>query len=84
VVRLKGAGPVRLRPRRGRGVALRGGHSRRRRAGIGSALAAPALAGIPVTHRGVSTGVVIVSGHAEAGYAPVIDSPRRGRQRSSC
>jgi uroporphyrin-III C-methyltransferase/precorrin-2 dehydrogenase/sirohydrochlorin ferrochelatase len=42
--------------------------------GVSSALAAPALAGIPVTHRGVSTGVVIVSGHAEAGYAPVIDS----------
>jgi uroporphyrin-III C-methyltransferase/precorrin-2 dehydrogenase/sirohydrochlorin ferrochelatase len=42
--------------------------------GVSSAIAAPALAGIPVTHRGVSTGVVVVSGHAEAGYAPVIDS----------
>jgi uroporphyrin-III C-methyltransferase / precorrin-2 dehydrogenase / sirohydrochlorin ferrochelatase len=42
--------------------------------GVTSAVAAPALAGIPVTHRGVSTGVAIVSGHSEAGYAAVIDS----------
>jgi len=31
--------------------------------GVSSALAAPALAGIPVTHRGLSQGVTIVSGH---------------------
>ena len=31
--------------------------------GISSAIAAPAAAGIPVTHRGVSTGFVVVSGH---------------------
>ena len=42
--------------------------------GVSSAIAAPALAGIPVTHRGISTSVVVVSGHAEAGYAPVVDS----------
>jgi uroporphyrin-III C-methyltransferase/precorrin-2 dehydrogenase/sirohydrochlorin ferrochelatase len=42
--------------------------------GVSSAIAAPALAGIPVTHRGVSASLVVVSGHAEAGYAPVIDS----------
>ena len=42
--------------------------------GVSSALAAPALAGIPVTHRGISTGVVVVSGHAEAAYAPLLDS----------
>ena len=41
--------------------------------GVSSALAAPALAGIPVTHRGVSPGVMIVSGHAEASYGPVVD-----------
>lgn len=40
--------------------------------GVSSALAAPALAGIPVTHRGVSSGFVVVSGHAEAAYAPVL------------
>ena len=31
--------------------------------GITSAVAAPAAAGIPVTHRGVSTGFVVISGH---------------------
>lgn len=31
--------------------------------GISSAIAAPAAAGIPVTHRGVSTGFVVLSGH---------------------
>ena len=42
--------------------------------GVSSALAAPALAGIPVTHRGISTGVVVVSGHTESAYAPLLDS----------
>ena len=41
--------------------------------GVSSALAAPALAGIPVTHRGISTGLVVVSGHAESAYAPLLD-----------
>lgn len=31
--------------------------------GISSAIAAPAAAGIPVTHRGISTGFVVISGH---------------------
>lgn len=31
--------------------------------GVSSAIAAPALAGIPVTHRGVSQGFTVVSGH---------------------
>jgi uroporphyrin-III C-methyltransferase len=31
--------------------------------GVSAALAAPALAGIPVTHRGVSASVTVVSGH---------------------
>ena len=42
--------------------------------GVSSAIAAPALAGIPVTHRGVASGVLVVSGHAESSYAPAIDS----------
>jgi uroporphyrin-III C-methyltransferase / precorrin-2 dehydrogenase / sirohydrochlorin ferrochelatase len=41
--------------------------------GISSALAAPALAGIPVTHRGLSASFAVVSGHAESAYAPVVD-----------
>lgn len=35
--------------------------------GVSSSIAAPALAGIPVTHRGLSQGVTIVSGHVPPG-----------------
>ncbi len=41
--------------------------------GVSSALAAPALAGIPVTHRGLATGFAVISGHAEEAYAPILD-----------
>ena len=34
--------------------------------GLSSAIAAPALAGIPVTHRGVAPGFAVVSGHDDA------------------
>lgn len=40
--------------------------------GVTTAVAAPALAGIPVTHRGLSTGFVVVSGHDESAYGPVL------------
>lgn len=40
--------------------------------GVTSAIAAPALAGIPVTHRGLSTGFVVVSGHAVDAYTPIL------------
>lgn len=42
--------------------------------GISSAIAAPLLSGIPVTHRGLSAAFVVVSGHAEAAYGPVLRS----------
>jgi uroporphyrin-III C-methyltransferase / precorrin-2 dehydrogenase / sirohydrochlorin ferrochelatase len=42
--------------------------------GISSALAAPALAGIPVTHRGLASGFAVVSGHAPAAYEPILGS----------
>jgi uroporphyrin-III C-methyltransferase / precorrin-2 dehydrogenase / sirohydrochlorin ferrochelatase len=42
--------------------------------GVTSALAAPALAGIPVTHRGIASGFVVLSAHAEDAYAPVVDA----------
>ena len=35
--------------------------------GVSSALSAPLLAGVPVTHRGISHGVTVVTGHAMAG-----------------
>lgn len=42
--------------------------------GVTSAISAPGLAGIPVTHRGLATGFVVVSGHAESAYAPLLDA----------
>ncbi len=42
--------------------------------GVSSAIAAPALAGIPVTHRGLASGVLVISGHAESSYAAAVDS----------
>jgi uroporphyrin-III C-methyltransferase/precorrin-2 dehydrogenase/sirohydrochlorin ferrochelatase len=42
--------------------------------GVSSAIAAPALAGIPVTHRGLASGFVVVSGHAESAYGPVLQA----------
>jgi len=41
--------------------------------GLSSATAAPLLAGIPVTHRGVASGFAVVSGHAESAYGPILD-----------
>jgi uroporphyrin-III C-methyltransferase/precorrin-2 dehydrogenase/sirohydrochlorin ferrochelatase len=46
--------------------------------GISAALAAPALAGIPVTHRGLAAGFTVVSGHAEEAYRPVLMAVRPG------
>ena len=73
VVRLKGGDPYVL----GRGgeeaLALRA-------AGIGfevvpgltTAVTAPALAGIPMTHRGAASGFAVVSGHDESSFRPVL------------
>ncbi len=40
--------------------------------GLTNAVAAPALAGIPVTHRGTASAFVVVSGHDEQAYGPVL------------
>ncbi len=40
--------------------------------GVSNALAAPALAGIPVTHRSLASALVVVSGHAESAWRPVL------------
>lgn len=42
--------------------------------GVSSAVAAAALSGIPVTHRGLASAFVVVSGHAEDAYGPVLRS----------
>jgi uroporphyrin-III C-methyltransferase/precorrin-2 dehydrogenase/sirohydrochlorin ferrochelatase len=41
--------------------------------GISSAVAGPALAGVPVTHRGLASAFVVVSGHDEAAWRPLVD-----------
>lgn len=40
--------------------------------GVSSALAAPAAAGIPVTHRGLASGFLVVSGHDDAVFAATV------------
>ncbi len=42
--------------------------------GLTTAVTAPGLSGIPVTHRGLSSGFAVVSGHAESAYRPVLES----------
>lgn len=42
--------------------------------GVSAAIAGPALSGIPVTHRSVASAFLVVSGHAEAAFAPVLGS----------
>jgi uroporphyrin-III C-methyltransferase len=44
--------------------------------GVTSAFAAPALAGIPVTHRGLSAAVLVVSGHDEQVFSEAIGALR--------
>jgi uroporphyrin-III C-methyltransferase / precorrin-2 dehydrogenase / sirohydrochlorin ferrochelatase len=46
--------------------------------GVSAAVAAPALSGIPVTHRGLSAAFLVVSGHSEAAFAPVLGSLEPG------
>jgi uroporphyrin-III C-methyltransferase len=68
VVRLKGGDPF-VFGRGGEEVEFLRGHGVEVEVvpGVSSAIAGPALAGIPVTHRGVSQAVSIVTGHAAAG-----------------
>ena len=42
--------------------------------GVSAAIAAPALSGIPVTHRGASSAFTVVAGHAPESYLPVLDA----------
>ena len=46
--------------------------------GVTSAVAAPALAGIPVTHRGIASAFTVVAGHSADAYEPVFDAVRPG------
>jgi uroporphyrin-III C-methyltransferase/precorrin-2 dehydrogenase/sirohydrochlorin ferrochelatase len=42
--------------------------------GLTTAVAAPALAGIPVTHRGTSGGFLVINGSSEASYNAIVDA----------
>ena len=42
--------------------------------GVSSAVAGPALCGIPVTHRGLASAFLVVSGHSEAAFGPALCS----------
>jgi uroporphyrin-III C-methyltransferase len=42
--------------------------------GLTTAVAAPALAGIPVTHRGTASGFVVINGSSEDAYGPIVDA----------
>jgi uroporphyrin-III C-methyltransferase/precorrin-2 dehydrogenase/sirohydrochlorin ferrochelatase len=46
--------------------------------GVSSAIAAPALASIPVTHRGIASAFTVIAGHAAASYEPVLDAMAPG------
>ena len=47
--------------------------------GVTSAVAAPAAAGIPVTHRGAAAGFVVLTGHDDAAVARIADAVRPNR-----
>jgi uroporphyrin-III C-methyltransferase len=52
--------------------------------GVSSAIAVPAYAGIPVTHRGLSTSVTIVTGHEdETGQSSGVDWPAIAMQNGT-
>jgi uroporphyrin-III C-methyltransferase/precorrin-2 dehydrogenase/sirohydrochlorin ferrochelatase len=42
--------------------------------GVSSAIAAPELAGIPVTHRGISSAFLVVSGHDDEAFRPAVEA----------
>ncbi|HZZ83099.1 MAG TPA: uroporphyrinogen-III C-methyltransferase [Anaeromyxobacteraceae bacterium] len=46
--------------------------------GVSSALAAPALAGIPLTHRGLASGFAVLSGHSPSSWQPILASVAPG------
>jgi uroporphyrin-III C-methyltransferase/precorrin-2 dehydrogenase/sirohydrochlorin ferrochelatase len=44
--------------------------------GVSTAIAAPELAGIPVTHRGLSSGFLVIAGHAGETFDAALDAVR--------
>jgi uroporphyrin-III C-methyltransferase len=46
--------------------------------GVSSVMAAPALAGIPLTHRGLASGFAVITGHHEATWLPMLRGMKAG------
>jgi uroporphyrin-III C-methyltransferase len=46
--------------------------------GVSSVMAAPALAGIPLTHRGLASGFAVITGHHEATWLPMLRGLKAG------
>jgi uroporphyrin-III C-methyltransferase / precorrin-2 dehydrogenase / sirohydrochlorin ferrochelatase len=46
--------------------------------GVSAATAAPALAGIPLTHRGIASGFSVITGHREATWGPMLAGLKPG------
>ena len=46
--------------------------------GVSSVMAAPALAGIPLTHRGLASGFAVITGHHEATWVPMLRGLKPG------
>jgi uroporphyrin-III C-methyltransferase/precorrin-2 dehydrogenase/sirohydrochlorin ferrochelatase len=46
--------------------------------GVSSVVAAPALAGIPLTHRGLASGFAVITGHHEATWLPMVRGIKAG------
>ena len=42
--------------------------------GLSTAIAAPSLAGIPVTHRGLTASLLVLSGHSPSAWRPIVDT----------
>ena len=76
----EGRRPIRARPRRrgGAGAGRRPASPSRSSPGSRARWPRPALAGIPVTHRGLASAFVVLSGHAASAYGPVIDGLNPG------
>lgn len=84
VVRLKGGDPF-LFGRGGEELELLAKHNVPFEVvpGVSSALAVPAYCGIPVTHRGLSSSVHIITGHSQQGQPLSIDYPALVRLRGT-
>ncbi|MCI9417470.1 MAG: hydroxymethylbilane synthase [Eubacterium sp.] len=85
VVRLKGGDPYVFGRGGEEGLYLReSGVSFELVPGVSSAIAGPAYAGIPVTHRGISKGFHVVTAHEKNGESPELDFQAMADGKETC